>query len=231
MDGIITAKELSIVYRNGKGQNCVIEKLSFSVPQGSVFGIVGASGVGKTSLLRAIVCEHNSNLDVKGALFYKTDVYYSNGVVMASVLKQFFFVPQFTGLAISPLHTVGDVFFDLYSVRKPKPVKKVIMDCFVRELEELGLFSDIIKCYPHELSGGMLQRVLLAMAFAIVPPVLILDEPTSALDWDSQLLVVERIKSVQNKHGTTLIIVSHDNLFLENICTYFLSLEEAGGER
>lgn len=231
MIDLIKAENLTISYYKEKHKNCVINNLSFSIPKNSVFGVIGASGVGKTSLLRALICDVVSNLDIQGALFYNNLQYYSPDCVMTSVLSEFFFIPQFTASAISPMHTIGQVFFDLYLSRYPntqKPKIKAILGC---ELQKLDLPTNISECYPHELSGGMLQRALLAMGFAIAPSVLVLDEPTSALDWESQLSVAKRIIEAQTKQNLTVVVVSHDKQFLDSICTHTLSLDIGGDER
>ena len=222
MNEIIKVDKLSAMYINGEKHNPVIENLSFSVPRNSVFGIVGPSGVGKTSLLRALTCEISPTLRISGTLSFDGRPYFEKGTAKTADLRFLFFVPQFTGVAISPLHTVGQVFLDLYHVRMPHETDKHARAVFMGELDKLDLPPDIISCYPHELSGGMLQRTLLAMGFAIAPEVLILDEPTSALDWESQLSVAARIQAVKEKQGGTMIIVSHDDQFLKNVCTHFL---------
>lgn len=222
MNEIIKVDKLSAMYVNGEKCNSVIENLSFSVPKNSVFGIVGPSGVGKTSLLRALTCETSPTLRVSGTLSFDGRPYFAQGTVKTADRRFLFFVPQFTGVAISPLHTVGQVFLDLYHVRMPHENVEHAREVFIGELAKLDLPPDIISCYPHELSGGMLQRTLLAMGFAIAPEVLILDEPTSALDWESQLKVAERVLVAKEKQERTLIIVSHDDQFLKNVCTHFL---------
>ena len=225
MNEIINVDTLSVKYVNGEKCNVVIENLSFSVPRNSIMGIVGPSGVGKTSLLRALTCEHSPNIRISGKLSFDGIPYFAQGAANNSNRRFMFFVPQFTAAAISPLHTIGQVFLDLYHVRMPHTSEKRALEIFTSELYKLDLESEIITCYPHELSGGMLQRTLLAMGFAIAPEVLILDEPTSALDWESQSKVAERVVEARVEQKKTLIIVSHDDQFLKNVCTHFLYLE------
>jgi ABC-type glutathione transport system ATPase component len=185
--------ELSVTYGESVLVNC-----SFDI--GRSLALVGESGSGKSLILKALLGLCDTALDVR--LQKRSHFEWIRGKSVA-------LVPQNPFTALSPLTRIEDQMF-LDNERS-------------QELfEMLGLDHALLKRYPNELSGGQLQRVVVAMALGSDPKLLLLDEPTTALDEDSRTVMIEQLLSLQEKFGFSLLFVTHDMsvaaMLCEDIC-------------
>jgi peptide/nickel transport system ATP-binding protein len=157
--------------------------------------LIGESGSGKSLTVKSILDLVPSNLESRVQSNLKLD---------KDIIG---FVPQNPFTALSPMTKIKEQFFS------PK-------DSIINMLKLVGLEKDIINRFPSELSGGQLQRVIIAMALIKRPKLLLLDEPTTALDSNTKESIIQLIKRVQNEFGFLTLFVTHEIFLIEELCEY-----------
>ncbi len=210
---VLKVQDLRIHYRTPKGDVIAVNGISFQVGRGEILGVVGESGCGKTTtamgILRAVqppgyivggrVCINGQEI-----------LSLSEKDFRALRWKSIALIPQAAMNALNPLMRVKDQIGDaIVEHEGPQPaaaLKQRILDLFT----VVGLPARVYDLYPHELSGGMKQRVCIAMAIALNPPLIIADEPTSALDVVVQRLVAQTIIDVKERLGLSMLLIGHD---------------------
>ena len=216
MKNILQIENLSISFRTDEGTFNMIKDLSYSVGEGEIVGIVGESGCGKTISSLCTMGLLPSNAIVENGhviLNEEEDLLTYNDNKMSHIRgKKVSMIFQEPMKALDPVFTIGNQMEETVR-RHNKGVKKA--EARARCLEmlkkvEIANPEHVLKCYPHELSGGMKQRIIIAMALICEPMLLIADEPTSALDVTIQAQVMEMIQDLIEKQGTSLILITHD---------------------
>ncbi|MBS7648274.1 ABC transporter ATP-binding protein [Candidatus Bathyarchaeota archaeon] len=211
MDKILEVHDLRIYYRSIYGDYKSVDGVSLEVFRNEVFSIAGESGCGKSTL-------------VDGMLrLVKTPGYIPSGKVIfegTDLLKlpekelnrirwtKLAYVPQGAMNSLNPFLKVKEQMIDVildHSNMKKEEARQLIMQL----LQEVGLSAKVAEMYPHELSGGMKQRVIIAMAIALKPTLIIADEPTTALDVVVQKGILQLLRTLKDKYHMSVIIVSH----------------------
>lgn len=208
---MISVKNLEITFGHGADAVHAVRDVSFSVTAGDSFGLVGESGSGKSTVLKAI-CGMNS---VAGGTILINDQELS-GSRFLSFYKKVQMVFQDPYSSLHPRHTVDRILREPIAIHKLDQGEQRINTA----LREVGLGSDFRFRYSHQLSGGQRQRVAVARALILEPEILLLDEPTSALDVSVQAEVLNLLNSLQNSHGLTYILVSHDLAVVAHMCDH-----------
>lgn len=210
---ILDVQNLRYYYRTRRGPVKAVDDLSFSVDSGKTIAIVGESGCGKTSTATAILRLLPRNVDT-----YEGHVFLEGMDVMALSNEDFRKQVRWRGIsmvfqgamnALSPTTRCG------YQVAEPLVVhfgqeKEEALGAAAVALRSVGLPEYVVDRYPHELSGGMKQRVVIAMALVMRPRVVILDEPTSALDVMTQANIINLLKRLQAEAGLAYVFITHD---------------------
>lgn len=200
----------------------VLSDLSLTIEPGKILGVIGESGAGKSMLGNAIADTLAPGIDVtNGSIrFDGRELTTMSRQKRRRILgREIGFIPQEPMTALNPSLTVGQQF-----VRHLKRIgivqKSSRRERAVELLTEVGLRNpaQLLHSYPHQLSGGMLQRVLIAMAFASNPRLVIADEPTTALDVTMQALVLELIKRMRDAHRTSVLLITHDLRLAADVC-------------
>lgn len=199
-----------------------IENLGFSLPPGRILGLVGESGAGKSMIAKSIAQLMPPGFAIRsGSLsFDGENIVAMNPNRRRSLLgREIAFIPQEPLSALNPVRSIG-VQFDEHLTRIGVRGWRDRRARSIELLESVHLPrpETLLTNYPHELSGGMCQRVLIAMAFASRPRLVIADEPTTALDVTTQSRIIELISEMQERNDTALLFVTHDLRLAAQIC-------------
>lgn len=207
---LLLIEDLSVSY----GKEETVKKVSFSVKEGEIVGIVGESGSGKTTVLRSVL----SLLGKNGKITDGKITFAGRDIVSLSVPKradiagkEIAMIFQDSEKSLDPVHTIGKQFIE--AIRVHENISRIEAERKGKEQLSAMNFTDVEqvwKSYPFELSGGMCQRVAIAMAMVHHPKLLLADEPTSALDVTIQAQVVDLLMSLREKTGTSILIVTHN---------------------
>ena len=194
MEEILRYDHVDISY-NGK---VVVKDISFTLREGEILGIVGESGSGKSTLIKAAMGLLGQNgMVTRGDIFFRGE--------------QIAMVFQDAGSSFCPIRKIGDQLFESYREHRAVSLRDFEAEAQAL-LIKLGFENSrrILDSYPFELSGGMQQRVGIAAAMLLRPPLLLADEPTSALDVSVQKQAVEEMLLVRKQFGTAIVIVTHN---------------------
>lgn len=205
----------------------VLYDISFSLSSGEILGIVGNSGCGKSTLLKSILSLEGPKVTKGDILFKDMSLLSLNNEDMRQIRgKSISMVFQESGIHTNPLKTVGDTVFE--SMRAHCAISKMdSLDTAVHIFESLSLPDPerILSSYPFELSGGMNQRVGIALAMLNKPSIILADEPTSALDPIVAVQIVNELKSLREKYNTAIILVTHNIKIARSITDTIMVLD------
>ena len=216
---VLEVEGLSVGYKSLVGKFRVLDDVTFSVDSGEIVGIVGESGSGKSTLGHTIIrlLPRNAYIEKGKILFQGKDLTKLSEKEMTLVRGTgVFMIFQNPLNSLNPVKTVEHQLMEAVRVRAgrdgkkidEKEAKEIVLDA-VKDVR-LPDPEEIIKKYPHQLSGGQVQRVVIAMALILRPRVLIADEPTSALDVTIQAQVVKLFKQLRDEEGVAMLFISHD---------------------
>lgn len=202
-----------------------VDDVSLAIDQDEVFGIAGESGCGKSTLLKVLLGMVTPPLTVvSGSVTYRFDdrtidvLALSEEERRALRWKAVSYIPQGSMHVLNPVRRIRDSFRDFMAAHRPIPRHEA--DQLVRSyLRDLGLPEQVLDAYPHQLSGGMRQRVTIALATILSPRLVLADEPTTALDVVVQRGVIQLLEEVRQREGNTLVIVTHDMGVHANLAT------------
>ena len=214
---LLSVRNMDVTFGKGKNAFKAVNDVSFDVYRGETFGLVGESGSGKTTIGRAIIRINKLSAGeviydgkrISGQIDHETD---------REVIKNIQMIFQDPMTSLNPLKTEGKQIQEAFTLHNK--VSKA--EAKARTLE---LLADVgipepekrYKQYPHEFSGGMRQRVVIAIAMACVPEILICDEPTTALDVTIQAQILNLIKQLKDKYELTTIYITHDLGVVANV--------------
>jgi len=213
---ILDLKNLRIDFKTDSGVVRAVDQVDFQLKKGKVLGIVGESGCGKSvtalSLMRLL--PKPVSKVVKGqALFKGKDIYRLKPSTMQNIRgKKISMIFQEPMTALNPVHGIGKQMMEIYKIHFSELSFLEMKKKAVKMLEKVGIPDPgaVMQKYPHQLSGGMRQRVMIAMALSCEPDVLIADEPTTALDVTVQAQILELIRLFQRKLNMSVILITHD---------------------
>ena len=214
---IFDVKQLNASY----GQEVVLKDLDFSIKEGEVIGIIGESGIGKSTFLECLL----GNIHQKVMMNATKMKFLEENWLTLSIKKRRDYLRQDIGIifqngqhSLDPLFTIG------------KQLEELMVEpnhqTMIAVLKMVQLEEKVLQLYPHELSGGMLQRVMIAMAFINQPKLMIADEPFSALDAPLQKEMMQLIVNLANQYDTATIMVTHQRELAYQFCTKVLTLED-----
>jgi peptide/nickel transport system ATP-binding protein len=211
-------KDLNVEYILKKGSHPAVKNISFQVEQGEIFGLVGESGSGKSTVVQALIRTLPPPAVITGGkvIIDKIDVLSLSAIEVKKYRwKQISIVMQSALNALNPVMTVEDQIKDVLEIHKN--ITGIKADEKVEQLLRLvDVSKENAKSYPHQLSGGMRQRVVIAIALALTPPLIIMDEPTTALDVIVEREILSKIIRLRKELDFTILFITHDlNLLLE----------------
>jgi peptide/nickel transport system ATP-binding protein len=214
MSKFLDVKNLSVKFNTEDGVVHAVDNLTFSLEQGKTLGIVGESGSGKSVTSLAIMGLHKgSKAEVTGEIWLdgqeinqlaEKDIRKLRGKKMAMIFQDAL-------AALHPYYTVGNQIAEAYQVHN-KVSKAEAKKHAIEMLDRVGIPEPQKRAddYPHQFSGGMRQRAMIAMSLSCDPTLLIADEPTTALDVTVQAQILELLRDLQKEFGTAIILITHD---------------------
>ena len=209
---VLEVRDLSVEYIMERGTVLAVDEVSFDLAPGEFIGIVGESGCGKSTLLFAIAQLLTPPAAITGGsvtFLGRNMVGLTDRELAAVRWKDLSVVMQSAMNALNPVKSIGSQFDD--AMRAHGVTSKVqIAERSAEVLRMVGIDPIHLKSYPHQLSGGMRQRSMIAMAMLFTPDLVIMDEPTSALDVVAQRSLMVQIKELQEELGFAIIFVTHD---------------------
>ena len=221
---ILNVENFSAGFRSGNEVLRAVDNISFNLHKGETLGIVGESGCGKSvtalSIMKLLPVPAGEYLS--GRILYrginllemeKRELSEIRGSRIAMIFQE----PM---TALNPVQTTGKQLAEVFHLHRKDMKKNEIFQESIRLLERVGIPEpeQRLKEYPHQLSGGMRQRVMIAMALACSPDILIADEPTTALDVTIQAQILDLIKSIQAETGMSVIFITHDLGVIAALC-------------
>jgi len=218
---LLVAENLSAGYQTQNGYLHAIEGVSFSLDAGKSLGFVGESGCGKTTLGMAVMRLMPSNGLIREGriLFDGEDLLTKTDEEMRQIrCQEIAMVFQAAMNALNPVHRVIDQITEAIHIHTPSHNKDEAYEQVRALFKFVGLPEDRMRNYPHQYSGGMKQRAIIAMALACKPKLIIADEPTTALDVIVQDQILEETKNLQREFGVSIIYISHDISIVAEIC-------------
>jgi oligopeptide/dipeptide ABC transporter ATP-binding protein len=235
---VLEVSGLSVDYVLDQGSVRAVDDVSFTVSRGEFLGIVGESGCGKSTLLFAVAQLLASPAEVAAGsvMFGGTNlVGLTDGQLSAVRWRDMSVVMQSAMNALNPVKTIGAQFKDAMRAHGKVPDRD-IRDRSAEVLKMVGIDPEHLRSYPHQLSGGMRQRSMIAMALLFTPDLVIMDEPTSALDVVAQRSLMVQIKELQLAFGFAVIFVTHDMSLISHfsdrlMVMYAGQVDEIGGTR
>jgi peptide/nickel transport system ATP-binding protein len=228
---ILDVQNLSTYYLTDRGPVRAAEKVSFELEKGEAMGLAGESGCGKTTVALSLLKILPSNGQVVGGkiLAKNIDVVKLSETEMRKRVRWKIISMIFQGAmnAMNPLYKVGDQIVEAIKLHEPDVTRKEAKERAAKLLEMVGIDASRVDNYPHEFSGGMKQRALIAMSLCSNPEIVIADEPGTALDVIVQAQVLRLLIELKNKLNLSMVMISHDLSMIAEVCQK-LSIMYAG---
>ena len=205
---LLEVEGLRVTFNAPTGPIRAVRGVSLHVKRGEILGVAGESGCGKSVLFRALLGLLPATASVEGAVRFDGEpVSMDGGLQSAAAL-----VYQNPGAALNPVFTVGQQLQFAAGTRDRGVLRDLLAQAGLSEPEQL------LDAYPHEFSGGMSQRAVIALALAQKPRLLIADEPTTALDVTTQSQVLDLIAELRDRHRLAVVLISHDLAVIRRVC-------------
>jgi peptide/nickel transport system ATP-binding protein len=210
---VLDVQDLHVFYQTPAGRVSAVNGVSFALRRGEVLGLVGESGSGKSTIALALLRL------IKSPGIIERGVVRLNGRDLLALpddemrlvrLGELAMVAQGAMNSLNPVMKVRDQIIDAWRDHGLSPKRDEVDDRIAELMKRVGLRPDDARRYPHELSGGMKQRVVIAIAISLRPSVIIADEPTSALDVVVQRQIMDTLQQVQDEIGASVILIGHD---------------------
>lgn len=221
---VLKVENLNVTFNTKRGTAKAVTDVSFTLHKGEKLGLVGESGCGKSVTCKSIMrllpeppAALKGKIDLSGTSILdltEKEMYAIRGNKISMIFQE----PM---VSLNPLYTIGNQLSEVITLHK-RLSKEDAKEAVIDMLKEVGIPSPEIrfKQYPFELSGGMRQRVMIAMALLCQPEILIADEPTTALDVTIQAQILDLLNGINKKFGTAIILITHDlGLVAENTDT------------
>ena len=210
---LITVDGLTVEYWTRKGRIRAVEDVSFSLEKSETLGVVGESGSGKSTLGLSLVglvpfpgriTQGTVTLKNRDILkLRKDDLRNLRGTEICYVFQD----PM---TSLNPVKKIGDHFVEMIQTHEHNLTKEEALQKAKKLLKDVGIQAERVSDYPHQLSGGMRQRVMIALAIALNPSIVIADEPTTALDVIVQAKILDLLNALRDAYGMALILITHD---------------------
>ncbi|BBO89656.1 ABC transporter ATP-binding protein [Desulfosarcina ovata] len=210
---VLDVRQLQVSFTTSEGCVRALAGVSFQVGKGEVFAIAGESGAGKSVVCRSIVNRLEPSASVAGEIWFDNQPILDLGksALRRLYAREIAVLPQHT-TALNPLMSIGEHLSETLRAHFPKMKKKTLRDRSIHLLETFGLkeAGRVYRAYPYQLSGGMQQRVLIALAYCCDPVLVVADEPTKALDPVLKETLLETLLEIKASRRVSMVLVTHD---------------------
>ncbi len=217
---ILSIRDLKVDYATQEGMVQAVDGVSLDIDEGQHLGLIGESGCGKTTLLKAVVqvLPRNGRITAGKIMFQGADLLQLSPAEMRQLRwREIATIPQASMDSLNPVQRVGSQLMKLLRIRggyDRRAARRRAADLF----DLVGLDTERLMHYPHEFSGGMKQRAVIAMALALEPSLLIADEPVTALDVIVQHQILEVLRELEQELNLTVMLITHDISVVAQVC-------------
>ena len=210
---LLSVQHLEQFFKMGRRKLKAVNDVSFDIYKGEVFGLVGESGCGKTLSAMSVLRLLPKNAQIKsGEIFFKNEnLLLKKEFQMQKIRgKNIALIPQDPMTSLNPLYTIENQLLEVIKLHQPD--EKNPYEVAIKALKDVKIPNpeDRLKSYPHEFSGGMKQRIIIAMALACKADLIIADEPTTALDVTVQAQIMKLLNEIKTEKNTAIILITHD---------------------
>ena len=213
MNPVLKVVDLEVSYYTDAGRAKALDRVNLELNAGEKIGLVGESGSGKSTMALAMMrmIKPPGRIEHGQVIVDGTDLTtLSEEAMLNARLSKIAYIPQGAMNSLNPVTRIGAQMIDAIKAHEPNMSKADMKARSIKSLESVELKPEVFRMYAHELSGGMKQRVCIAIGILLEPKVIIADEPTSALDVVTQRQVMETINKVQSEMGAAVILIGHD---------------------
>jgi len=224
---LLELQDLCVTYHTGKKQLKAVDHVSFGIEKGDTLGIIGESGSGKSTIVMAMLRQLDRRYtDISGSVLFDGQdlTKLSEAEFKALLWKKISIVFQKSMNSLSPVHRIGTQFEDIYRVHQPHATKAEIKARALELFDLVNLPERVYTLYPHELSGGMMQRLSIVLSLMFSPDLLIMDEATTALDVVTQGQILREIMKLEEGMNLTRIMITHDLSVVASSCRKIMVL-------
>lgn len=213
MKPVLSVRDLHVDFHYKKRVQPIIQGVSFDVYPGSCLGILGESGSGKSMSLKAVMGLLDKNFSVTGEAFYRDGDLLKQGKEQLRNIRgrQICMILQNPMTCFDPLYRIdyqmAETYGEHFNMGKEEIYKKSVQ---VLESMQIRSPEEVLKKYPHQLSGGMLQRIMIGLSMSMEPDILVADEPTTAIDAITQFEIMKEFVRIKKESKTAMVFISHD---------------------
>ena len=224
LENLLEIKDLYVTFKSGNEIVHAVNGVNMALKEGMTLGLLGETGAGKTTVAKCIMqlIQAPAGKIERGEILFRGRNLLEAGKdeirsIRGSQISMIFQDPM---SALNPVLSVGEQVAEVISIHEPSLSHKEVWAKTLSMFETVGISSDRANDYPHQFSGGMKQRVVIAIALACNPKVLIADEPTTALDVTIQAQILDMMAALKRTYGTATILITHDLGVIAQMCEY-----------
>lgn len=220
METILEGRDLKAYYRTKRGPIRAVDGVDFDLRVGETLGVVGETGCGKSTLGKAILGLLPPGSKVDGSLKFRGRELLGLGPAEFRRLRgeELALIFQDPMTRLDPLMTIRGHFIETIHVHRPDATKAEATELAAEALRSMGIPRSRLNNYPHEFSGGMRQRIMIAMAIVLKPKLLVADEPTTALDVIVEAQILDILRDLKRAYGMSLVLITHNLGIVAEVC-------------
>ena len=213
MSAILKIENLNVTLKYRKTSKKLVEDVSFEVHPGECLGILGESGSGKSMTVKSILGLLDKNFQVSGSAIFDGQDLFKESKEELRMLRgsRITMVLQNPMTCFDPLYRIGNQMAETFATHTTWNAQEIRSHC-LKVLDQMQILNgeEVLQKYPHQLSGGMLQRIMIGIAMALQPELLIADEPTTAIDAITQYEILEEFVRIKKNKNTAMLFITHD---------------------
>ena len=225
MSAVLKAENLNVTLINRKMSKKLVENVNFEIHPGECLGILGESGSGKSMTVKAMLGLLDKNFQISGnAVFHgKNLLQVSKEELRRLHGNRITMVLQNPMTCFDPLYRIGSQMAETFAAHTTWTTQEIHSQC-LEILEQMRIQNgeEVLEKYPHQLSGGMLQRIMIGIAMALQPELLIADEPTTAIDAITQYEILEEFVRIKKENHTAMLFITHDLGAISKVADHIL---------